>query len=302
MSQIGSLLKSTWKRTISSKCFRWAFPGSLLGVITFIAKFNNTQILGMTMQWWYALVLIGGIFVLFFLFFLVLELWRLIHYLYVDSIYVSVINYRKELSVLYGCFINRAEISDEDTSDFLIKYCDTIKDLFDRLLNNETSVSIKVIMPCKNNQKGTHDAIVENLCRDSKSSLREPAGYSKTVHTILANTAFSSIINYISRNKTSKFYYYNDDIASSNDYQSSSFDVYGDNGLPYNSEIVVPVFLERKTETLDFGVVGFLCIDSKATNLFKKGLDCEVNLLKSIAADLFTIIVHLNRKKNGEEN
>lgn len=298
MNKYSKLFGDSWKDTFNNKIFRFLFPtSSLAGFFGTPLLLKNLGFLEEQIQWWFYVLIIIIIFLVFYIVSLFYNLWLLLHNLYVDSIFFEIIEIRKDMSVLFNDFINKNNSDVSYQRSFLTSYCDKIKSCFDKLLNADINVSIKVIVPEPNRPSGNHDAKVCNLCRDSKSVTRDTEKYMNANHTLFGNTTFSTIVNSVSRNKTSKFYYLNNDILADDNYQNTSIDLHIQNGLPYRSELVVPIFINRQGENVDFGILGFVCLDCAKENIFKKHIDCEINLLKSIAADFYTIINLINEEE-----
>lgn len=298
MNKYIKLFVDSWQETIRYKLFKFLFPTSTIaGIFGVPILLRNLGFLNSSTPWWMYVLIIVLIFLVFYIFALIHNLWLLLHHLYVDSIFFVIIELRRDMSILFNDFVNKENRENEIVKDFLTNYCDKIKSCFDKLLNADINVSIKVIVPEPNRPSGNHDAKVCNLCRDSKSVTRDTEKYMNANHTLFGNTTFSTIVNSVSRNKTSKFYYLNNDILADDNYQNTSIDLHIQNGLPYRSELVVPIFINRQGENVDFGILGFVCLDCAKENIFKKHIDCEINLLKSIAADFYTIINLINEEE-----
>lgn len=295
MEKLLTLLQDTWKWTWNSKIMRWICGSTLLPLLSLpnIYKYYDSSA---EIPWWVRIVAPICVFSFIYFCYLIRGLWRILHNYYVDSVYVFAIDKRRELSLKTNLFLC-GDAADEESAEYLQSFCNTVKEVFDKLTKTNVAVSIKIVLPAKDTVKidqQFRNAQVENISRDERSKSRNTDDYKKQLHTFMGNTAYLCIVNNISRNKESKFYYVNNNIAESEDYQNSSIDVYDDKQLPYNSELVCPIYLCKKDKEIDYGILGFICIDSPQTNTFKEKLGCEVKYLQSLAADLYTVFTKIN--------
>jgi hypothetical protein len=178
----------------------------------------------------------------------------------------------------------------------LVEMCNRLKAVFDRLTKSNCSVSIKV--PIRN-EPISGNAIVENLCRDYKHYLtRNTEEYKKQKHYVMGSTAYQVILNNVLRGDRSRFYYLNNNVPKTKDYQTTSTPAYPD-GLPYKSELVYPILpmIEPKEKTEDgkikYEIWGFLCIDCPKKFKFKKRY--HIDILEGIADGAFDVIMKINQ-------
>ena len=109
--------------------------------------------------------------------------------------------------------------------------------------------------------------------------------YNETKHYILENTPFNTIVTrLVAKNKIQ--YYINNSIPKTPEYYNSSSNVWT-NGLPYKSELVVPLMplLQDNSQKSTYTINGFLCIDSAEENCFDEKFDPP--LIQSIAEDIY---------------
>lgn len=286
MNKLLQLLQITILQTIRSKYLKWCFGSSLLSYFA-SANIINYFDPSIIINWQQRLLFPLAIISCFFFAYLSRNLWRLFHQKYVDSIYSFAIEQRliiSESSKAYFC---------NDNVDF-IKYlesiCNNAKKVFDKLTSTSTSISIKIVTNDQDAIISTtafENLPVKNICRDSKSRNRDTDLYKSQNHTLMGNTAYSYLITNLTKNRTSRLYYVNNNIKSSKDYLNSSTDAYANGVLPYNSEIVCPIYVKKSKEE-NFNMYGFLCIDSPQTNAFADRLGCEVAYMQSICSELST--------------
>lgn len=166
----------------------------------------------------------------------------------------------------------------------LVKTCDAIKIMFETKTKSNCSVSIKLL--AKDNLYTQNLAEVKNICRDSKSKeKRDKKKYDEIKHYITANTPFQTIVTRVLVNNK-KQYYINNSIPNTTEYYNSSKSVW-DDGLPYKSELVVPLMpLEADDNSKnDYKIKGFLCVDSSNEYRFDEKFDPP--LIQSIAEDIY---------------
>ena len=167
----------------------------------------------------------------------------------------------------------------------MVHMCDSLQKLFYSKNACMCSVSIKV--PIKGDL--TENTSVMNLCRDSIHSLtRDSANYKAVNHTIIGNTAFRKALNNVLRNNPRGFYYLNNNISGTTDYDNTSREVYPDGKLPYESEIVVPIIPTERDSSRTFETLGFLCVDCVCKNKFDAKYD--VPLLEGVADGIYDIL------------
>lgn len=180
--------------------------------------------------------------------------------------------------------------------DALIIICNKLRDIFDKLTNTRCCVSVKLI---EGNDSGSFtmkvDEIinhkVHNIARDNNHLSRDTEAYHNANHYIRANTAFSTIVGTL--DKKPQRYYLNNNVDSSNSYETSSPYPDGENGLtdiPYKSELVLPIMDKIDQESYVF--IGFLCIDSETESAFDKDSP-SLEIASMVTNSLFWILQKL---------
>lgn len=239
--------------------------------IPFIAK-NYFEIDDLTSAL-YAAIGIGGYFLALFVARLWenYKIWFTNHFF--DSIWGDGLLLVQEVHELVRLYENDKSKRDE----YLKKYCNVIKDYFDKLTKKNCNVSIKLPkVPAP-----LEEFEVVNVCRDSKSVWRDTDAYRAQKHLIMQNTAYTTILARLLKGKKNSIYINNN--IDSLTYESTSTPAYENEKLPYKSEMVTairkyPHFIKLGGST---ELRGFLCIDSESPNAFSNDryYVCVVNLL-----------------------
>lgn len=137
---------------------------------------------------------------------------------------------------------------------------------------------------------------VETWTRDVDSNLFSPAG-EEPKHWIYSNTDFKQLFD--AQNPATNKYFLENNLPKKHNYQNTSFKLYGEPNekwtLPYKSTIVWPIRritskYERDEEqfTDKQDVLGYLCIDSDARNVFNDRYDIHVGAI--VADSLFVFL------------
>lgn len=202
----------------------------------------------------------------------------------------------------------------KDISNQLIRVSNRLKSIFEKRLNKNYSVSIKVIL--KDEDLPINDSSeVTTLIRDEESYFerRDNAGNGNK-HLIKENTCFKEILKNIEY--PNKSFFFSNNLVNLENYCNSSVKDYGvmpknieDKKrdeywtLPYKSEIVVPISPisytsnERKNH-----FYGYLCVDCNETDGFHKKYD--VHNLLGIAdgvSDLLEQWLIIKHKENDQQ-
>lgn len=176
-----------------------------------------------------------------------------------------------------------------------VVFCQNLEKVFTHLTGVECHVCIKMsiypngTLPTPNKMKSIiHDLQVKTYCRSSSSSSSRKQIDQKTVkHFIKENTDFEHIF------KDNDPCYYCDDLATIDEYKNSSFKalnggaVYFPKGtsfeekstkwpLDYRTTIIAPIrplIIEENDEHL---IIGLLCVDCKAPNVFCEEIDKHI--------------------------
>lgn len=180
--------------------------------------------------------------------------------------------------------------------DALVSLCNKLRDIVDKLTSTRCCVSVKLI---EGNEDGSFtmkvgeiiNHKVHNVARDNNHGVRDSEAYRSTNHYIRANTAFSTIVGTLETKP--KRFYLNNNVDSSNSYETSSPYPDDENGkidIPYKSELVFPIM--DKAENGNYVFIGFLCIDSEAENAFDKDSP-SLQIASMVANSLFWILQKL---------
>jgi hypothetical protein len=288
------VILTSGKESFSGKFWRW-FLGSF-STSAFVFLVGKTA-LGLTL---------ANSVVLGFRFLLFLFIWRFALRLstntrtylkekWRESIYGNSIVLLKDLFAIVHS-LRKTDFNAEDFMKVMVDSCEKTKQIFDLHEKGKYSVSIKV----GKTSSIDPSASVVNLCRNSDSQIRDTDKYRQTDHTIIGNTAFQVVVNSILRQKEvgHKTYYLNNNIDLSQDYQNTSKDANPNRQLSYKSEIVVPIIpLTRKIPT-NYGLLGFICVDSDVKNGFSDELYSSA-ILEGIADGLYDIIEKYQQIKNN---
>ena len=176
--------------------------------------------------------------------------------------------------------------------------CNNLRDIFEQHRNLKYSVSIK--LPVKRSESMRADSRVMNIVRDDASNERDNPAYQEATHTISNNTCFNFIFNGItSQDETT--YYLNNNIPNTANYTNSSFRSYGNRGLPYKSEFVVPI-IASYDEQIKFPI-GFLCLDCNESNGFDPNVDnnLDVIMLEGVAEGIYDVVLDYSEDLNSDD-
>lgn len=191
-------------------------------------------------------------------------------------------------------------ITNDELTSTLVFLCNQLKELFEKRLNQNYSVCIKVLGPEVDLKNIDPKTQVTTLCRDFKSwKSRSQPTFVK--HNIFDNSCFIDIFHNIA--SSNKSHYLNNDLTEDRYYKNSSFQVYGEipedaNSteerrkhwkLPYKSELVVPITpLEIDPKDVKQNFLGYLCVDCNEEEAFHSKYDTQ--MLKGVADGIYDII------------
>ena len=192
----------------------------------------------------------------------------------------------------------------KEVSRCLINLCNKLKYLFEKRLNHNYSVSIKLLELYDDGTIDESSKLV-TIVRDEKSYFERKDNKNKgNNHTIQENSCFNEIFNNIE--SASAAYYFCNDLIANLQYKNSSFKDYGSipatNNrierekfwtLPYKSEVVVPIspFLSHSAER-KATFFGYLCIDCDGVDSFHKKYD--VRMLLGIGDGIYDLLKKYN--------
>lgn len=233
-------------------------------------------------------IAIPAVFVMVFLINLIKHTIKHIKYVRNESPYGEAIVLLNDAFAKLHLIRKLDKVGEEQTMAALIFTCNQLKIIFDSLTKTHCSISIKVSTA----SQITADTTVLNLCRDKDSISRDTEAYKKVAHFVFGNTCFNMILNHISKKKKAKLFYMNNDIPDTKDYQNTSKELYRDEKLPYNSEIVVPILPIENDNDKVFSLIGFICVDSVQKNAFEEKY--HLAILRGVADGIYDIIYSLN--------
>jgi len=286
---IFKIFSKSLKDSITGKIWKFLLGsiGGLFGLLLFGKNFLNTSVTNS--------IIIGIVFlVCLFSIRLLLFLVRNSYNLYRESKYGEAIIILKEIFAEINFLRKKEKYDDDDLMKTLSYLCDNLKKLFDNKNMCKCSVSIKV--PIKG--AVTENTSVKNLCRDSEHHLiRDTEKYKEVDHTIIGNTAYRKILNNVLRKSKNGFYYFNNNITKTIDYDNTSKEVYPDGILPYKSEIVVPIIPSLSSVNNIYDLIGFLCVDCNEIDRFNEKYDTV--LIEGVADGIYDILSKYIIKKNN---
>lgn len=284
---VQAILKVLWKSirdSLSRKTWNWIGGGSvtsLLSVFLIGKNFLDTTVLKSII---YSAVFLVILFLIRFFLFFGINSFKYLHSVYRDSKYGDAIIFLKEGYAKVHAYRKLEEKTDEAFKNVLTSLCDSVQKAFKGKNSCDCSVSIKV--PIRGVLTG--QASVMNLCRDREHSIRDSANYKAIDHTIIGNTAFIKVLNRVLRNNPEGFFYLNNNIQNTQDYDNTSKDLYDNGILPYNSEIVVPIIPIERDSSNTYEVLGFLCVDCTNKDKFEPKYD--VPLIEGVVDGIYDIM------------
>lgn len=241
------------------------------------------------------------LFTLRFLLLLGILITKELHDRYVESVYGHAIILLKEAFAKVHSLRKQREIKEEDIIDVALCICNNLKNIFDKKTHTNCSVSIKVPVYSSNHTaKITADHNVRNFIRDSSHvKKRDTANYMAVDHTISLNTPFLKVYNGIKSQEKQNFYYLNNNISATNEYDNTSRKVYADGVLPYNSELVYPITPSLWDSQSSYDLLGFICVDCVEAGKFNNSYD--VAIMEGTADNLYDIILLWHEKFNPKQ-
>jgi hypothetical protein len=278
------ILLQSIKENFSGKIWKYLIgsSGSLFAVLYFGKNFLHTSAkISITI----AFVFLFSLFIIRFILFLIKNSFKHLHKTYRESKYGEAIIFLRDAFSRFHWLRKKEDFSDEELISSLIYLCDNLRFLFSQKNMCECSVSIKV--PVEG--AVTADTSVKNLCRDTENKkIRDNANYEIINHTIIGNTAFRKVVNNVLRKNKKGFYYLNNNIPETKDYDNTSREAYHNGELPYKSEIVVPIIPLYVDQDQLYDLIGFLCIDCVSKEKFDEKYDPP--LIEGVADGIYDIL------------
>lgn len=171
--------------------------------------------------------------------------------------------------------------------------CNLLQVVFTKKTRSNCSVSIKVSIL---NSPVSADSELKDLCIDYKHQFLSASNEDlKQKYTVKGNTAFQVAVSNILYYKV-PFYYLNNNIPKTRNYQSSSQSAHPHKKLAKKSEFVYPLIplpaQSNPIENEKVEIWGFLCIESDRKNSFRNRFD--VPLVAGVANRLLDILMRIS--------
>jgi hypothetical protein len=177
--------------------------------------------------------------------------------------------------------------------------CERLADAFSLITGARCSVSIRCLSSAHGDLESFAFARSSYQCERRKYNDNESNDVEgeKIIHYIKNNTDFHEIIENIG--KIEGRYFICNYLPLKKDYQNTSFKTYGapsrflfmrpfNWSLPYRSTLVVPICPDIADRRTADDLLGFLCVDSRRSNVFKK--DYDTDLMIGMADGLYDLI------------
>lgn len=293
-SAIWTILAKSFESSFKWKLWKWLLTGSLgtlVGALTLGEKIFH---LDPKRSIFFAAVSVAALFLIRFILIFFKESLKYFHQVYVNSVYGEAIIILKDNFASTHYYRKSPGHNDEEFMKSMMLFCNGLKDIYDKILKSQTSVSIKV--PIRDISVSEHTTMM-NLTRDTKHISRDTQQYKKIKHTIIGNTPFSYCLSKVVNNSKEKAYI-NNKVNETENYNNTSRECYESGKLPYNSELVfpiVPIINETKNNSTCHG---FICIDSVKYDAFKSRYD--VAILEGVADGIYDMISERNNSINNQ--
>lgn len=294
--EIWSILIISFLSSLKWKFWKWLLTGgigALIGTLTFGERFFHWNLQKSIL---FSLAFIIALFIIRFILIFAKESLKYFHQIYVNSVYGDAIIILKDNFASTHYYRKSPGHNDEEFMKSMILFCNGLKEIYDKILKSETSVSIKV--PIRDTGVKEQTTLM-NLTRDTKHISRDTQQYKEIKHTIIGNTPFSYCLSKVVINSPEKAYI-NNKVNETENYNNTSRDCYYNGKLPYNSELVypiVPIINESKTNSICHG---FICVDTIKLNAFKTKY--EVAIIEGVADGIYDLISERNKSINNNQN
>lgn len=299
ISEILKILFNSFKQASKWKFWKWLITGGsggLFGSMLFGKNFLDFSIKDSII---YAFGAICLLFAIKFCLSICINFLKYLHYVYKNSVYGDAIillkdsfsqthYYRKTLEY------NNLEYNDLEFMTAILSFCENLRLIFNKTTIGDCSVSIKVPLEDKVVDEKT---VFLNLARDKVHQSRDTKNYDNIKHTLLGNTAFSTVFNNVITNSKTKFYV-NNKVNETENYLNTSKCLYENEILPYNSELVFPIIPIKNPNNTNFDCLGFICIDSTKKDVFSDNR-YNVPILEGVADGIFDLISERNKQKSN---
>jgi hypothetical protein len=292
--EIWTILGKSFKGSIKWRIWKWFITGSIgafLGTLTVGEKLFH---LDTKRSAFFGLLFLAILFILRFLLIFVKESLKYFHQVYVNSVYGEAIIILKDSFASTHFYRKTPGHNDEEFMKSMMLFCNSLKEIYDKIIKAETSVSIKVPIRDTGVQEQT---ILMNLTRDTKHFSRDTEKYKSIKHTIIGNTPFAYCFNKVINNASNKVYI-NNKVNETENYNNTSIDCYEDGKLPYNSELVFPIVPILNESKHNFICHGFICVDTIKKEAFKSKYDSAI--IEGVADGIYDLISERNKSINHQ--
>lgn len=294
--KIWTLLAKSFGDSFKWKFWKWFLTGSLgtlVGALTLGEKVFHLEPKRSIL---FAVIFIVSLYIIRFILIFIKESLKYFHQVYVNSVYGDAIIILKDNFASTHYYRKSPGHNDDEFMKSMMLFCNGLKDIYDKILKSETSVSIKV--PIRDMSVQEHTTLM-NLTRDAKHVSRDTTIYRGIKHTIIGNTPFSYCFSKVVNNSKEKVYI-NNNVNKTENYNNTSRECYDNGILPYNSELVypiVPIINQSKSNSICHG---FICIDSIKQNAFKSKYD--IAIIEGVADGIYDLISERNSSINKNNN
>lgn len=292
--EIWIILAKSFEAAFKWKLWKWLLTGSLgtlIGALTFGEKVLHLEPKRSIL---FSAITVFFLFSIRFFLIFFKESLKYFHQIYVNSVYGEAIIILKDNFATTHYYRKSPGHNDEEFMKSMMLFCNGLKEIYDKILKSDTSVSIKV--PIRDISVREHTTLM-NLTRDTKHISRDTQQYKEIKHTIIGNTPFSYCFSKVVNNSKDKAYI-NNKVNETENYNNTSRECYQNGKLPYNSELVYPIVSiinESKTNSICHG---FICIDTIKSNAFKSKYD--IAILEGVADGIYDLISERNNSINNQ--
>ena len=295
-----NILTTTLRQTIQRKNWGWigGLSGfsSIVGLVIAVSLENNIK----TIAIW-VIIILALCFILYYIKYLIPNIFKWIHNAYVDSIWGKAIVDLADAYASVHSLDRKDIITDDDLAEVLGNFCDTIKLIFDRKTHANCCVSIKVPISKYTDSNEWKSMNVKNIAIDKEHLSRITVNYLAIDHDIIGNTAYSHILSLVLKNSSKAKVYLNNDVKNCTNYNSTSTACADRPDIPYASELVVPIIPSKYASLADIQFGGFLCIDSDKADVFDEKL-YDIPMTQGIADGLYTLMLNYLNYENPIED
>jgi len=282
------IIVKSGKEALRGWYWKWLFGSfpALCAVLLFAKNFLEQSLISSIKI---AAIVIGLLIGIRFILRGLINSFKYLHELYKESSYGDAIIRLKQSFGKVHYYRKTPGYQDPEFMESVIDFCNGLKEIFDKITNSDTSVSIKVPTQSHVDER----TVLKNLCRDSEHYKgRNTTEYNNASHTIIGNTCFSKTLNNVLKGSDNR-YYINNDIENTKDYENTSKGCFNQTTkLPYKSEIVHAIVPLYNSNNSNMVCHGFLCIDSNKINAFDEKY--AIAIIEGVADGIYDIITERN--------